>query len=197
VDCDRCTFQHDPTKCTAHVDLEDGTRRPCQKLPMKGQRTCRSHGGAARHSRAKAAERLAEADAAATVAKFGWEPISNPYEVLADLLGEIVAFKDYLRGKVDELDRLVTFGEGGEQVKGVLGAYERALDRSLKAAGDIGKLDLSARALQFEQAVSAAEAAWLGGVLESVLVEAGLTSQVVSVVLAGLGRRLAQGEIAG
>jgi hypothetical protein len=29
------------------------------------------------------------------------------------------------------------------------------------------------------------------------LVEAGLTSQVVSVVLAGLGRRLAQGEIAG
>jgi hypothetical protein len=136
-------------------------------------------------------------DAQAAVAKFGWEPISNPYEVLADLLGEIVAFKDYLRGKVDELDRLVTFGEAGEQVKGVLGAYERALDRSLKAAGDIGKLDLSARALQFEQALSAAEAAWLGGVLESVLVEAGLTSQVVSVVLAGLGRRLAQGEIAG
>jgi hypothetical protein len=136
---------------------------------MRGQKVCDSHGGKAKAARAKAAERLAEAEAAKQVAKFGWDPIGNPYEVLSDLLGEIVAFKDYLRGKVDELDRLVTFGEAGEQVKGVLGAYERALDRSLKAAGEIGKLDLSARALAFDGALAQAQAERLELVINETL----------------------------
>jgi hypothetical protein len=138
-----------------------------------------------------------ETEAHEAVRTLGWEPIGNPYPVLADALGEIVAFKDYWRGEFEQETKLTTWSESGEQLSAKVQAYERGLALTLKAAEVVGKLDLSARALQFEQALSAAEAAWLGGVLEGVLVEAGLTSQVVSVVLAGLGRRLAQDGIAG
>lgn len=66
---------HDPRHCTAHADRGS---RPCRHFPMRGTTVCRSHGGAAVQVRAKAAGRLAMADAMAT------SPRRHPGEILLD-----------------------------------------------------------------------------------------------------------------
>lgn len=60
--CERCGEVHDPTKCRAH----NRSGKQCRHYKVPGAEVCRSHGGAAPQTVAKARERLmAAADPAA------------------------------------------------------------------------------------------------------------------------------------
>jgi hypothetical protein len=57
--CERCGEEH--TRCSAPV-FRDGTTRPCGRFPNRGITVCHVHGAASPQAKAKAAQRLAEAE---------------------------------------------------------------------------------------------------------------------------------------
>lgn len=125
---------------------------------------CSTHGGSAPQVRAKAAERVLEQQVAREIGRQGWAPVTDPVAAYADNAGEVLAFKDRLRERVETLDdwtlRIAAFGasddeaEGkqlmamGEQVRAYVAAYERALDRAERTLARMISLGLDAKALE-------------------------------------------------
>lgn len=96
---------------------------------------------------ARAAQRIAEGAAVRILDKEGIsEPVTNPIEALSQLAGEVVTLKDILSRHVAELEQIRYESEGGgEQIRGELQAYERALDRSVHVLGQMAKLNIEER----------------------------------------------------
>jgi hypothetical protein len=145
----------DERRCRARAKT---TGERCRKAALKDMVVCRSHGGAAGQSRAAAARRRAEKQAAAVLTARGQVvPIYEPLETLAEVAGEVVALKDYLRNQVDALNGVLTYsyasgeiaglGQSREDVRAVVAAYERALDRAARVLAVMAKLDLTGQLL--------------------------------------------------
>src|SRR5262245_23250097 len=101
---------------------------------------CRKHGGGAPQVRTAAARRALEAKARKAVRGVAVEPVTNPLKALQDVAGEVVAFKDFLAGQVEVMRELSVFdSKGTEQIRATLGAYERALDRTVNALAVIAR----------------------------------------------------------
>lgn len=164
TDCS-CGVTH-PKGCSGHVDLEDGTRRPCQLPPMRGGRVCRSHGGAAPQVRAAAARRLAEAEAAKSIADVVVGPIENPLDALARIAAEAVALKDHFANVVAQLKDQYRFTDDRkqEQLDARVGLYERALDRAHKFLTDWVRLGFEERKARLDDARAQLVATALRGV---------------------------------
>jgi len=133
----------DDRRCMA-TSKQSGER--CKRLASPGAAVCAMHGSRAPQVRAKAAERIVEAEAGALLARNGHDAVTDPVSALSELAGEVVALKDILGGKVVEL-REWTYSDkpGREDVRAVLGAYERALDRCHRVLEGMTRLDLEDR----------------------------------------------------
>lgn len=103
----------------------------------------------------------------------GLEPLRDPLAALQQVAAEVVAVSVFLREEVNRLGGALTYeyAAGGrwddagaaamrEDVRAVVAAYERSLDRSARVLATIVKLDLRGRvlALQREQAETLAGA---------------------------------------
>lgn len=164
--CETCGKVHD-RGCKAH----NRAGGPCGRIPKRGMTVCKVHGGASPNARNAAAVREAE-ERARRALREAWgkgeeRPIGDPLSELAQVAAEIIAFKDALRAQVEELNGVLTYwqekdyldSDGGiewtkaaEDMRAVVTAYERALDRSAKVLGNIVKLDLAGRMLAFNTA---------------------------------------------
>ncbi len=112
--------------CPKHPDAEvvDGT---CSRRVKVGTLRCSLHGAAIPAAAAKAAERAVEAEVARLLEGQDVAPVTNPLEALSELLGEMRAFKEAMREKVDGLHRLTVEDLAGRQDSApLLGVYERA-----------------------------------------------------------------------
>lgn len=139
------------------VPRRQGDGAPCHKsagwgTDHKGIGPCRLHGGNFANV-AKAAERKrAEAEMRQVLAGLGESrPVANPLLALRQLAGEVLLLKDMLRGMVERLGSLRYDGLAGEQVRGEVQLYERALDRAAKVLVDIGRLNIDARLVAITQ----------------------------------------------
>jgi hypothetical protein len=148
-------------RCTA-VSSQSGER--CRNRPIRGGLVCSTHGGSAPQVRAAAAVRVVQAEVAREIGRQGWEPVTDPVGAYADNAGEVLAFKDRLRERVETLDdwtlRIAAFGasseegEGGqlmamgEQVRAYVAAYERSLDRAERTLARMISLGFDAAALE-------------------------------------------------
>lgn len=115
---------------------------------MKGSRVCRSHGGAAKQVKAKAAERTAEQDARKAFGKLSDHavPVDDPFAEFAKLAGEAVAWKDWAAGRIADLERIdSTDAKGTEQVRAQVALFERAMDRCAGFLRDFAKLGIEDR----------------------------------------------------
>ena len=138
--------------CTAHRTNGD----PCRAWAIRGATVCRVHGGSIPAVRAKAARTLAEAAATRTIRGMPIQPLGNPITALTEVVAEVLTFKTYLAGRVDELSSLSAFDEkGSEQVRAILGAYERGLDRSATWLTAIARLNLDDRLVRVTEATQA------------------------------------------
>jgi len=152
---------------------------------------CRFHGGAAPQVQAAAQARLAEAEARQLVDLQGVQPITDPYQSLAALAGEVQLFKDALRSKLAELEHLVVTDKlGREELKAVARAYERSLTRCARILAQIGKLTLHERSVRVEEA----QAEQLGMVLAAVLADLGVAPTIWQPVAARHLRALHAGS---
>lgn len=131
-------------KCTG--TRRDGT--PCGKWPIRGAKVCPTHGGSAPQVRAKAAQNLA---AQAARKAFGRlvdvsTPVEDPLTELQKLAGDVVAWKEYLAEKIQDIERLSYDSEiTGEQIRGEVQLWERALDRCNTVLATCARLDIDAR----------------------------------------------------
>jgi len=106
------------------------------------------HGGRVPQVMAAARTRVVEAEAARQLRAEGYEPTLNPVEELLSLGAEVTALKDVLRARVADLsdDAWVTTSRlGVEDVRALVRAYERALDRCERTLTGMLRLDLEAR----------------------------------------------------
>lgn len=95
-------------KCTA---MSKQTGEQCKQWAVPGLTKCRFHGGAPRHARAAGQRRIAEAKAAAEVARLGARKDVHPAEALLDLVHWTAGEVDYWRARVVQLeDDALTWG---------------------------------------------------------------------------------------
>lgn len=158
------------------------SQEQCERRAALGQDVCKMHGGGAPQARAagqrRQLEQRIERDVRQAMDRGLIRPVDDPLGELARVAGEIVAFKDYLAGQVEDLNGVITYwteasfsdAEGEfrttatEQVRAVLAAYERALDRTAKVLATMVKLDLQGRlvAIREDEATRLVEAIRLG-----------------------------------
>lgn len=132
------------------------TGRPCGQTPPPGAVCCKWHGGEAPQTKAKAAERLLEAEARRLLDEMNIEPVTNPVPALQEIAGEVRAFLAVARGQVAQLERVdTTSADGVEHVKAALTVYERALDRAHKILSDMVKLNLAERVVALDEKTAA------------------------------------------
>jgi hypothetical protein len=118
----------------------------CGRWAIRGGTVCANHGGKTPAVQAAATRRLAEREAAATLADVEVDPISNPLEALAEVAEEARAFQRFAAAKVAELSELAGYGaQGGEQLRAVVVLYERATDRAAKLLADWVRLGFDER----------------------------------------------------
>lgn len=130
---------------------------PCKKsagwgTDHNGTGPCRLHGGNF-PSVATAAERArAHSELQAVLAGLGQaEPVENPLLALQELAAEALQFRNALRAMVQRLNSLRYDGQAGEQVRGEVLLYERALDRAGKVLADIARLRIDERLAAISQ----------------------------------------------
>lgn len=172
--------------CAGHK--KDGS--PCGQWARRGGTVCNSHGGRARQVQAKAKERLLAAKAAEELARLDVDPIGDPLTLLADLLGQAVAFKDVLAVRVNELQDRLRFvdDKGTEQLRSEVALWERALDRCERFAVNIARLNIDDRLAQ----ISERQLDMVAGALQTVLAELGLSEELQLEAHRGLARHLRQ-----
>jgi hypothetical protein len=126
----------------------------CGRAPVKGAPVCSMHGGKAPQVAAAARTRVVEALAARQLRAEGYEPTINPVEELLSLGSEVTALKDVLRTRVAELsdpEWVTTSKAAVEDVRAVVSAYERALDRCERTLISLLRLDLDSRRVRIEE----------------------------------------------
>lgn len=196
-------------RCTARSSQ---TGDQCRNRPVRGATVCSTHGGSAPQVRAAAAVRVLEGDVAREIGRQGWEPVTDPVGAYADNAGEVLAFKDRLRERVEQLDdwtlRIAAFGSGdedggqlmamGEQVRAYVAAYERSLDRAERTLARMISLGFDAKALKLrEEEIYRAAGERLIDPVMAILGDLGLTPEQQAMVPGVLRRRLREVAVAG
>lgn len=129
-------------QCTATAKA---TGEQCQREAGES-RVCVKHGGGAPQVKQAVARRVVEAKITKAIRGTAMREITNPLEELLQITSEVVAFKDHLAGLIENLSQLSsTDAKGMEQVHALVGAYERALDRSGTWLATVAKLNIDER----------------------------------------------------
>lgn len=187
------TTDHDGPRCGARKRQSEGT---CTQpagwgTDHVGDGPCKLHGGSTKNHRNAAAIRHVETEARRALADLGVsEPVVNPLLELQRLAGEIVAFKDALRAMVERLGSVRYDGPIGEQIRGEIIVYERALDRCTRVLRDITALRIDERLVQIQSRVSEQQGHAVAEAVRAILADLELTPQQQARVSEVVPRRL-------
>ena len=102
---------------------------------------CKLHGGATPSHEAAGAEQLL----AQQIARLDVPAVADPLTELSKLAGQVVAWKDQLAAKVNELTELRYEGFAAEQLRAEVALWERALDRCNTVLATMAKLRIDER----------------------------------------------------
>lgn len=167
--------------------LVKATGESCKRWPIKGGRRCPSHGGAAPQVRAAAAERVVEQRTRKQLARMDVAPVADPLTALAEIAGQVVAFKDAIAAKVNELLEIrFEDHKGSEQLRSEVAVFERALDRCERFLTAMAKLNIDERMAR----VSETQARLVEDALAAVLGEMGLSHDQQREARRGVASRL-------
>lgn len=117
----------------------------CHGHRVRGATRCRMHGGTSPKAREKAARDRTEASMRDLVTIMDNGPIHDPLTALKELAGEVVAWKDAMRTKVELLDSLEYSTDYGETARAVVQLFERAMDRAGDFLFKIARLNIDER----------------------------------------------------
>lgn len=144
-------------KCAAHSPR---TGEPCRNWPIRGATVCRMHGASTAVRRAAAARLLDQqlTQAVQTAHAQGFRgtkrrEVTDPLGELVDITSEVLELKDHIRTLVEGLHHLSSRdAKGAEQIHALVGAYERALDRSATWLATVARLGIDERMARVNEA---------------------------------------------
>lgn len=164
-------------RCWARSKKRDGDQ--CGGVALAGQNVCRYHGGSTPQALRKAEQRIAEAEVEEAtrraLAVLDIAPVDNPLTALSEVAGQILAWKDALAERVNEINGEIRYkdGRGAEQLRAEVALYERALDRSITALSAIARLNIDERLA----AINERQADAVITAIEAALAHAGVTGE--------------------
>lgn len=143
--------------------LGNGNR--CRQYAMLGQMICKNHGGMNRTTKAKAQERIILQDAEKALERLKSEkrksaransileimPITDPLTALYNVAGELMALKELLRGKVEDMRGEIETSPGSSEVRGAFTAYQIVLRDVVNTLSKITQLKIDERLVAIEQ----------------------------------------------
>jgi hypothetical protein len=135
---------HMPDELLAEAEAITGVRRASQPRGVSPHRALRVISGEAM---VRAGEILGQHGAEL----MNPQPINDPYNELMICAGEILAWKNVLRGHVAELESFGYMGKAGEQIRADVALYERSLTEYSRVLRDIARLNLDARLVGIRQ----------------------------------------------
>jgi hypothetical protein len=141
-----------------------------------GVGTCKHHLGSTSNHRKAAHLHIVQTEARRQLQAEGYEPIGDPVHELLALSAEITGLKDVLRERVSSLadPEWVTRSKlGVEDVRAIVAAYERALDRCERTLTNLLKLDLEVR----RQRLAEQEGEIIAAVVNGVIADLGLAER--------------------
>lgn len=160
-------------QCTAKSKTS-GER--CGRYAIPGGTVCATHGGNSPVVREAGARRIVaekiQADAAATLAHLGVEPLENPLDELGKLAAEARSMTTALGARVNALSELEDYdAKQAPHIKAAIELYERALDRTHRMLDSLVKHGYMERQVKLQEQ----EAAIVGGIIRRVIAGLGLT----------------------
>lgn len=146
------SYEPQPGKC-GHM-LFDGSGRYCTNgagagTEHKGYGHCKKHGGTNATGDKHGKRLMAEATVVAIMPDEVL-PVRDPETRLAQLLGEMWAWKDACLSALDDRD-LVVETKHGPKVSPYVEMYERAVDRCARSAAEVVKIGLTERLVRLEE----------------------------------------------
>lgn len=171
----------DAPQCAA-TSKRSGQR--CKRRPSPGAKTCYIHGGRT----AKAGERVLEQQARTELARLDVAPVDDPLSELAKITGQVIAFKDQIAAKVNELTSIRYSTESGEQLRAEVGLLERAFDRCEKFLTAMARLNIDERLT----AIAEAQAEVILSVFSAALEHAGITGDQADAALTAADEEFAR-----
>jgi uncharacterized coiled-coil protein SlyX len=107
------------------------------------------------------------ADANATIAAMGVEPITDPLEMLGQLAAASTHMMDALGQRVNALDDVTTYSKDGvESIRAVVAEYGKAMDRTGKLLDMLVKAGFMDRAIKVQEGTAEAVVAVLRRVFD-------------------------------
>lgn len=144
----------DRSLCGAKKRQGDGTcRRPAGwGTDHAGRGRCKLHGGSAPQVTHNAELAIVEFQTARRLAELNVPAVADPLTELAKLAGQVLAWRDALAEKVNELTSIRYEAlAGGEQLRAEVELFERAMDRCINVLGTIARLKIDERLVRIEQ----------------------------------------------
>ncbi len=157
---------------------EDGNKRigNCQRpagwgTQHPGVGGCKLHAGNTKAGNVNGAVELLKRDADKILGKLDVTPIDDPLTELSKLAGEVTAWKDIIAQRVAFLKDVSYEGEKtGEQIRGEVIVFERALDRCNTVLVGMARLNIDERLAR----ISEMQAQLVADALAAVLGEMGM-----------------------
>lgn len=137
------------TKCGART--RSFPYSPCQQVKGYGTNhvgigACRFHGGLLPNHQIHADRVRIEEGAKTLLRREDLQPVDNPLLELQKLAAEVVRFKEILGDKVEELGNWTSESiMESEEIRAIISAYERALDRTNTVLSGIVRLNIEER----------------------------------------------------
>lgn len=175
---------HGTPHCGAKLRQSDGT---CSRVAGWGTDhlgfgPCRTHGGNTKNHKTAALRKQAER----TLADLNAPPVDNPLTELARITGQVVAWKDGLADKVNDLTSLRYSTDGGEQLRAEVALFERALDRCEKFLTAMARLNIDERLTR----ISEQQATLVNHAVIAALQDLGLPAEQQQEARRGVARHL-------
>jgi hypothetical protein len=201
VVCAECGVIHDKTRCNDHVQA---TGMQCTARPAHGGDKCAGHVRAELSAQVKIAspeERPAVAQALAATGGgrkvrivngiLQGRPIFNPLQELQDLAGEARAWKEAMGERIDlllaeERIRYNAGAGGGEQIRGEVVLWERAVDRLAGILQMVARLKIDERLVAIEES----KRDMVVAAFEAGLAKVGITGPELLTAKAEMARKL-------
>ncbi len=160
---------------------------PCRRWSIQGGTVCIVHGGKSPRAKAAAARVNLDAEIRKAANKIEWQPVGDPLTALSEVAGEITAFKDILRAKIEDMQSWTGYDDkGAEQLRALVAGYQAALSQTTVALATIAKLNIDERLAKIDERVRLT----IIRALEATLAESGMTGPAMIAAKASFGRHL-------